>query len=415
MTDLETQLRQLDVDLATEPALTSAQVRALGGRRRRTRHTALATASIAVVSLGVAVGVTTRNGPDPTPPATSTSSSSTASPTAGPSWALAVEGRAGGMQPDGKQSDSSATTRAYVLSGAGAPAGVRAAVAGATIESTNGCLTLAPDPDALGPAAPRRVLVLPRGTRADANHFGLRLPDGQGINAGMSLTATVTVSPRTDTTFTEQCPGTAGYVVLADPYDVLRLASPTGVSPTPPPADPRVTAFPLGRGLPQVQVGKMIEPTRENVTLFLEGLSSCVVPADATPQLGMVDAIGTEMVNEAYGHTRILRLYRDEAAAQAVLERWRTQATNCRGGRLSAPPDRLVVSATYTTENGAGGAPGGGVFAATRVGSAVLTLRWEGAEGADADTLAGWRTEADDVLADLQPSMCVFAATGCKD
>ena len=36
MTDLETQLRQLDVDLATEPALTSAQVRALGGRRRRT-------------------------------------------------------------------------------------------------------------------------------------------------------------------------------------------------------------------------------------------------------------------------------------------------------------------------------------------------------------------------------------------
>ena len=67
------------------------------------------------------------------------------------------------------------------------------------------------------------------------------------------------------------------------------------------------------------------------------------------------------------------------------------------------------------SENGAGGAPGGGVFAATRVGSAVLTLRWEGAEGADADTLAGWRTEADDVLADLQPSMCVFAATGCKD
>lgn len=412
MTDLETRLRQVGDDLVAEPALTAAQVRALGGRRRRTRHTALATASIAVATLGIAVGVTTRNGLDPTPPATSTSSSSTASPTPAAPWVRTVLARTAGTGA-GEPGGGSSITRAFVLTGA-APAVVRAGVTGPIIKSTNGCLVLAPDPDALGPAVPPRVLVLPAGTRPDADNSELRLPDGQGINVGMTLTATVTVSPRTDTTFTEQCPGTAGYVVLADPYDVLRLASPTGVSPTPPPADPRVTAFPLGHGLPQVQAGKAIEPTRENVKLFLEGLYSCVVPGDATPELGMVDAMGTEVVTEAYGHTRILRLYRDDAAAQAALERWRAQATRCRDGRLSARPDRLVVSATYTTENGAGGAPGGGVFAASRVGAAVLTLRWEGAEGADADTLAGWRTEAEAALADLQPSMCVFAATGCK-
>ena len=77
-------------------------------------------------------------------------------------------------------------------------------------------------------------------------------------------------------------------------------------------------------------------------------------------------------------------------------------AAGCGDGRLSVRPDRVIVSAAES-----------GIFAASRVGSAVLTLRWGGYDGVDAETLAGWRADADAVLADLTPAMCLFAVPRC--
>lgn len=83
-----------------------------------------------------------------------------------------------------------------------------------------------------------------------------------------------------------------------------------------------MTAFPLNRGLREPKRGKMSGPMREYVGIMLESVEHCVVTGDARPAFGMVDAIGTEM-STTFGHTRILRLYRDEDAAQAAIRRWR--------------------------------------------------------------------------------------------
>lgn len=292
-----------------------------------------------------------------------------------------------------------------------------------------------------------RVLVLPVGTHWRTTGWvgqpptgggAAQLTDGRQVAAGSRLTAGFTLSPRDDTTFTQVCPGTAGYAVIPRPDAISAIRPATGGTASPgsatssasfgPGSSPRggwvtrIENFPLAQGMKHTGDDKFTELTREITTAG--ALQPCLFPEgnhDGT------DAIMAELSSPAGNVVRQLRLFADDREAAAAYEAWIESARSCSG----VAPDTK------------GGAPGlthefaveplgadealiaqivrtngklyiwSGHMGLKRVGNALLTISASSEAMATPNRIAAWKAEDEKTLAALGRSMCRYAPGGC--
>ena len=203
MTDLDLLLHTLADDLRVDPVPDPADIRRRGGQRRRRRNAVLAGGLVAgVAAVAVAAADLSSRGVVPAPmgPGTTTSTGTLASP---PVWTERFH--------DGPQ--------AFRNAPGGSGLTVTEATVQATLTTRGGCVVLAPMEES---SLPARVLVFPVGTTwvEDGPVVG-----GNTLPLGRDVTVRVTISPRTDASFGELCPGTAGFALMATPDDVLAVSA----------------------------------------------------------------------------------------------------------------------------------------------------------------------------------------------
>ncbi|MCA0291446.1 MAG: hypothetical protein LCH82_07365 [Actinobacteria bacterium] len=250
MSDIDTRLRELAERLRADPDVDGAEVRSIGRRRRVRRQIAMVCAATVVTVAAAFSGASLWN--SPTPPAGP-------QPAVVPVWAERI-------------ADDPQVFRH-------APGGSGLAGATATVEGTlaiaGGCLVLQ-GPPAESPEGTPRVLVLPVGATWTMDGGGMASLGAEGANAlplGTKITARVGISERADRTFSDLCPGSAGYAALATP-DAVVSAQPPSAADTTTPAT--LDTIPLADGLEGVGDGSLDKPSRDLVGQVFEGLGDCL-------------------------------------------------------------------------------------------------------------------------------------------
>lgn len=251
MSDIDTRLRELAERLRADPDVDGAEVRSIGRRRRVRRQIAMVCAATVVTVAAAFGGASLWN--SPTPPAGP-------QPAVVPVWAERI-------------ADDPQVFRH-------APGGSGLAGATATVEGTlaiaGGCLVLQ-GPPAESPEGTPRVLVLPVGATWTTDGGGMASLGAEGASVlplGTKITARFGISERTDRTFSDLCPGSAGYAALATPDAVVSAQPPSAAADTTTPAS--LDTIPLADGLEGAGDGSLDKPSRDLFGQVFEGLGDCL-------------------------------------------------------------------------------------------------------------------------------------------